>query len=397
MDGGDAVAEYHVDWPWLLTGPDPRGDEALRGITEAKSAPDRERWLAVLSDAATSADPAAVERYAIGLAQAGRYAESLRFWRLLVDHLPGTARVLLNMASCLMSAGRLDECSHVMEECARLCRDDDPAHPVVRRRRTELEDVRGRLDREQRLLEARADAYRKLAAQGRASLSDLKELCRILAGLARQPGSRVTASEVAEVAERIHAQAPDDAGGLELLAMARVLTDDRNGLAEVLRRLERVAPDSPVLAAVRAQVTDPGFRERSDELKRRWDDICRRASHGEAGAEDELRRELRSHPNVEQLRIGLLFAVYGRAADGRGDYEEARRLALELAADPRAGHHAHFHVAQFLWNLGERDEARRQFTFALATSETEEDRESVRLAARTVGAQIGDLAGGAGG
>lgn len=82
--GGDAVAEYHVDWPWLLVEPDPRGDEALRGMKEATSAPDRERWLGILSDAASSADPAAVERYAIGLAQAGRYAESLRFWRLLV-------------------------------------------------------------------------------------------------------------------------------------------------------------------------------------------------------------------------------------------------------------------------------------------------------------------------
>lgn len=192
------------------------------------------------------------------------------------------------------------------------------------RRRAELDGLRGRLDREQRLLEARADAYRELAAQGRASLSDLKELCRILASLARQPGSGVTAFEVAEVAERIRAQAPDDVGGMELLSMARILTDDREGLAEVLRRLERIAPESPVLAAVRAQVIDPGFRSGSDELKRRWDDICRRASHGDPGAEDELRRELRSHPNIEQLRVGLLFAVYGRAADGRGDYEEAQ-------------------------------------------------------------------------
>ncbi|MFE2993295.1 hypothetical protein [Streptomyces sp. NPDC059262] len=391
------MADYHVDWPWLMAGPDPRGDEALRGMKEATSAPDRERWLGVLSDAASSADPAAVERYAIGLAQAGRYAESLRFWRLLVEHLPGTARVLLNMASCLMSAGRLDECAHVMEECARRCRDDDPASSVVRRRRAELDGLRGRLDREQRLLEARADAYRELAAHDRASLSDLKELCRILASLAQQPGSGVTAFEVAEVAERIRAQAPDDVGGMELLGMARILTDDREGLAEVLRRLERVAPDSPVLAAVRAQVTDPGFRSGSDELKRRWDDICRRASHGDPGAADELRRELRSHPHIEQLKVGLLFAVYGQAADGQGDYEEARRLALELAADPRAGHHTHFHVAQFLWNLGERDQARRQFGLALATSESEEDRETVRLAVRTVGAEIADPADGAGG
>ncbi|MEU1535986.1 hypothetical protein [Streptomyces fagopyri] len=104
------MAEYHVDWPWLLAGPDPHGDEALRGMKEAKSAPDRERWLGVLSNAMSSADPPAVERYSIGLALAGRYAESLRFWRLLAEHLPGTARVLLNMASCLMSAGRFCGC-----------------------------------------------------------------------------------------------------------------------------------------------------------------------------------------------------------------------------------------------------------------------------------------------
>ncbi|MGN5377273.1 hypothetical protein ACQ4WX_04920 [Streptomyces lasalocidi] len=95
-----------------------------------------------------------------------------------------------------------------MEECARHCRDDDPAYPMLRRRRAELDGLRGRLDRELGLLEARANAYRELAAQGRASLADLKELCRILAGLAQRPGSGVPASEVAEVAERIHVQAP---------------------------------------------------------------------------------------------------------------------------------------------------------------------------------------------
>lgn len=373
--------------------PEPRND-LIRKLSEAPSEQERERWLRVLADSVSADDPASVERYAIGLAIVKRYTKALRFWRILVDHEPASIGFRLNMAACLLSAGRTDESAHQMEDCARRCREDDPLRPLVDRRLAEQTMARRRIDRESSLLELRADAYRELVAQGKAGLSDLKELCRVLGSLLQGPGSGVSPAEFIAVAERILAEAPTDIEAMELVAWARLLMGDQDRLADALRALERFAPDSGVLAAFRAEVTDPGLRQASDELKRRWDDIVERASHSEPGAEDELRRELRRFPENEQLRVGLLFAVYGRAADGRGDYEEARRLALELAADPKAGHHTHFHVAQFLWILGERDRSRQHFALALESSENENERENVRSAMRTVGADRAEGAHG---
>ena len=386
------MSEFGLDWPWVVDGATP-GAELLRVVAEARTAGEREAGLRALSQAAAGADPAAVERYAIGLAIAGQYTESLRFWRILLSHLPGEARLRLNTATCLLKAGRGEECAHELAECDRRCRPADPLRPLVQQRVAELARARAAVDREWQLLDLRAEAHRERVAQGRAGVGDLKDLCRVLGALTKRPSGGDDPAEMLAVARRIRAEAPHDTEGRELLVWSLLLADRKDELAQALRELEQVAPDSPVLAGFRSQVTDPQFRSESDELKQRWDDLADRAARGEPGAEEELRRELAAHPKSEQLRVALLFAVYGRAAAGRGDYAEARQLALDLADDPGAGHHTHFHVAQFLWGLGEQARARQEFALALATSTDEESRENVRLAMRTVGADTAEPRG----
>lgn len=379
------MTQFRLSWPWVLDGSEPPGD-LVRALAESTSVQDRDRLLKGLANQAATGDADSVERYAIGLSVAKRFGDSLQLWRLLLKHRPNAVRLRLNLAACLLSAQRMDECARELDECARRCPDDDPLRPMVQQRLEELATIRDHDEREFRLLELKADAYRELAERGEASPADLKELCKVLAALQQRPGSGVTADDVLALAEQAREGMPQDAEVLELVAYGRILTGDMNGLSEMLRLLEQVAPHSHLLGEFRSSHTDPEFQQMADQRKRHMDETIRRAGEGDEDALRELRRESQRFPANETYGVGLLSAVYGRAASGTGDYEEARRIAHELAAKPSAGHHTHFHVAQFLWMLGDHELARHQFARAFETAQDEEDRETVRLAMRTVGA-----------
>ncbi|MFF3907844.1 hypothetical protein ACFYZJ_18030 [Streptomyces sp. NPDC001848] len=172
--------------------------------------------------------------------------------------------------------------------------------------------MRDQVEREFRLLELEADAYRELAARGEAGPADLKEWCKVLAALAQRPGSGITACGVLTAAEQAREGMPRDAEVLELVAYGCLLTGDTDGLSDVLRLLEQVAPHSDLLGEFRSSLTDPEFQRMADQRKRHMDEIIRRAHDGDEDALRELRHESQKFPANEEYGVGLLFAVYGR-------------------------------------------------------------------------------------
>lgn len=350
------------------------------------TAHEQERLLDALRDGAASGDPRKVQRCAIGFAVAGHYTESLRIFRLLLENAPDAIEVRLNLATCLLMAQRIEECSQEISECDRRCRDDDPARRTVEQRAEQLATVRKQVERDVQLLHLKADAYRELISIGKAKLADRKELYRVLVALRETPGGNVTAGEVLAAAEQTWTLAPQDPEAMEFMAYGRMAAGNREGLADMLQRLERVAPHSAVLDLFRGWDTDTGPGKDTDEFTRRNEDIIRRASACDPAAERELRQMCRKYPDDEQLSVGLLLAVYAKAASGRTDYEEARQIVDKLASNPSAGRHIHYHVAQFLWGFGEHDRSRHHFALALRMSKDQWERDSVMKAMQTVGA-----------
>ncbi|MET8248679.1 hypothetical protein ABZV31_32380 [Streptomyces sp. NPDC005202] len=369
-----------LGWPLLLEGQQPPGDP-LAVLQSGCSEAERSTALRQLADAAAGGSPTALNQYAAGLFTVGRVDEAERVWRALQTERPGTAVAGLNLATCHLAAGRLDECARVLRDC----RDGAPAGSRQRElaewRIAELDEARNGAARQTRLLELRAAALRERVRLGLAGLEDLKQLARVLYALTQVPDSGVTGRDLLDAARRAREAAPGDPEVLEILVLGQLVAGSDVEFAAALRELERFAPHSRVLDMARRTRTDTGFQDEVRARSARMREVARRAFAGDRVAEDELRLESQKFPENFQYRVDLLFAVYNR-----GDREEARRLADGLAAEPSADHYVHFHIAQFYWFLGERERSRRHFALAYETAVTEGDREDVREAVRTVGA-----------
>ncbi|MDT7802106.1 MAG: hypothetical protein QOI78_5539 [Actinomycetota bacterium] len=241
--------------------------------------------------------------------------------------------------------------------------------------------MHGNNTQEARLLQVRAAALRERVAGGQAGPADHMELTKTLYGVTLVPDSGVTGQDVLAAARLARRAAPHDPEVLEVLALGLLVAGDTGELAGTLRELEQRAPHSKVLAVLREAHTDPARHDRSAARVEHMRDVARRALGGDRAAEAELRLEAQKFPLNHQYRVDLIFAVHHR-----GDHAETRRLCDELAADPAAGHLAHFHLAQVYWLIGDRPRGRHHFRLAVETAGDDADREDVRLAMRTVGA-----------
>ncbi len=370
-----------LNWSLLLDGPRLPGDPIAVLQSERPEA-ERERALGQLAAAAASGDPSVVNQYAAGLLAAGRGDDAEAEWRTLTDRRPDFVYAYVNLATSHLMTGRVEECARTLEACL------DRTGPGTRERRlvegriAELDEARRGVAREVQQLELRAAALRERAGQGLADAGDLKELARLLGGLAQVPDSTVTGRDYLDAARQARSAAPHDAEALELLASSLLITEGYSAeFGDVLLELERAAPHSRVLATVREWQADPTRQQQVESREQRMRDIGKRAFAGDRHAEDELRAAVRTFPSRHQYRIHLISAVYNR-----GDYAEARKLTDEFAAVPSPDHLMHFHVAQFYWGLGEPELSRHHFKRAYETAADETDREDVRLAMRTVGA-----------
>jgi tetratricopeptide (TPR) repeat protein len=370
-----------LNWSLLLDGVKLPGDPIA---VLQSDRPEAERTGAVrqLADAAASGHPSALNQYAAGLLVIGRRDEAERVWQSLTRRQPDSVYAQVNLATCHLMAGRIEECARVLEACRSRTEPGTSVRQLVEGRMAELEDAQQDTARHVRMLELRAAAIRERAERGLADTGDLKELARALGALTGVPGSGVTGRDVLDAARRLRLMAPGDPESLEILAFGLLVGDGFSPeLSDVLMELEKVAPHSQVLTTVRQSRTDPAFRQRSEARVQRMREVARRAFAGDRDAEAELRLAIQESPANHQYRIDLFHAVYNR-----GDHAEARRAADELAAMPTADHVVHFHVAQFYWILGAPELSRHHFRRAYETAADETDREDVRLAVRTVGA-----------
>ncbi|WP_378739042.1 hypothetical protein [Nocardia brasiliensis] len=367
-------------WPLLPDEPKLPGDP-LHVLERHPAEREQKSALRQLADAASSGDPEARNRFAIGLWTSGRREDAERVWHQLTVDRPDMAAAQLNLATCHLARGHLEKCSRVLRAYREVTDPGSSGRSLAEQRIAELEQIDWNAARQTRLLQLRVAALRERADRGIAQPDDLRQMTRALFALTNVPRSGIDGRDVLDAARRARAAAPDDTGALEELALGLMLAGTDDELREALRELERVAPHSVALAAVREQRTDLGFDEETRDRQAHMRQVAARAFTGDRAAEEELRIESQKFPRNPQYRVDLLIAAYNR-----GDYTETRRLADELAADPAAGHFVHFHIAQFYWLLGEYERGRRHFVLAYETAATERDRADVREAIQVVGA-----------
>lgn len=369
---------FTLDWRLLVDGRTP--NPLLKELRDASPQEASDVLEAMRERARADRSPSAVNDYAVGLAETGSDIRATRLWESLVAYDSSYAVGWLNLATLQARRSDFAQASETLRRGRPHIEDGEYAAGLDQRL-VELQQVQSAWEQQQRLLNLQVAALRERTNLGIAKPSDSFRLAWLVSALSQVRGSTVTNDEALAAARRAYAENPESTQALEVLALALLRAAAQDELDEVLRELERKAPHSKALEALRAMRSDASAVRESTLHQHRGNELVGLAFDGDREAEAELRELNRLFPHNQHYRVGLMMA-----SRARGDWAEATRIADGLAAEPKVEHLTHFHVAQYYWHVGQRKESLRHFALAYATARDERDREDVRTAMRVVGA-----------
>ena len=319
-------------------------------------------------------DAAAAAHYqALALAASGQARPAVPLFQQLVEAFPGEARYRLNLSAAYALLGQLDLCESELNEIAR--RSSDPGT---------LADVRARLaavaaDRRQVELDARqaslqTKVLRKKVQKGTASQEDYFLLARQLVGNAGAGTAETGWSKATAFLEKASERFPDDVRFLELLATCYMIQYQDERLNALIPRLQRLAPESSVLAQVKAaiQAEEPGaaMPVGSDErMARTW---FQQAAEDRPSAKEgvrELKHLVNRFPMNPRYRMYYTMALFVR-----GHHDKALRQADVLAPLVGTDYIGNYNIGQIYTHCGQPVKGQHHLEIALAAATTEQDR-----------------------
>ena len=320
-------------------------------------------------------DAAAAAHYqALALAASGRARPAVPLLQQLVEAFPDKDSYRLNLSATYALLGQLDLCESELNEVAR--RSADPGT---------LADVRARLaamsaDRRQVELEARqaslqTTVLRKKVQAGTASQEDYFLLARQLVGNAGAGTSETGWSEVTAFLESASERFPDDVRFLEMLATCYMVQYQDEPLNALIPRLQRLAPESSVLAQVKAAIqseeSGAAMPAGSDErMARAW---FQQAAEDRPSAEEavrELSHLVNRFPMNPRYRMYYALALFVR-----GHHDQALHQADVLAPLVGTDYLGNYNIVQIYARCGQPVKGQHHLEIALAAAPTEQDRD----------------------
>ncbi len=309
----------------------------------------------------------------MALATAGRYAEARELFEALLKAEPDNQVTRLSLANTvrLLSQFRLARAhlQYVVEHAP-----DEKLRKVARGQIESLDRELGEDEPNQRLVELQIAALRRrretgiIADEGRVRL-----VHRLIRRQPRHPDESLI-EEATLVLEEGLVQHANAVSLLEPLVLCYLELDPENHLDEVVGRLERLAPNSPVLETLAG---DRDVDARAPILRQRIDELV-----GTVMGDDD--------PAFKQAAVqdlGAIVAQYPSNAARRSIYaftllfvgrrDEARRQAERAAQDAGDDYLTHYNVGQVLWLTGDETGGRRHLDLAWQVATDESERRGV--------------------
>ncbi|MBE1583945.1 tetratricopeptide repeat protein [Nonomuraea angiospora] len=356
-----------MDFPWTL-GADEEGLQLLDSLMTAPKGL-AGRHLAQIEERAATGDRDARNLHAVALAATGRLGQAVDRLRAVVADHPELIPAWVNLCRCHLELRQPYMALTVLEEALEHAQEPHE-HEFVQHRLWELREWAETRREQARLVTLRAAMLRERVERGLAGPGDRRRLGAALLELvsADHEGS-ATAREAADVLRQACDVDGDDAATLELLVRAVWQDRDHEALREALHRLERVAPHSRLLEAMR-----PPDEESAAEQYELWKQHVTRLTEDAMGqgpqadaARDDLRTFARAFPKILSYRNALLAVAIARE-----DWAEGVALADALVADSDT-HDTHFNVAQVYWHNGEYGRANDHLVRAIELAENDEE------------------------
>jgi predicted Zn-dependent protease len=291
----------------------------------------------------------------------------------LVQAFPDGDGYRLNLSVTYALLGQLDLCESELNEIARRSTDSDMLADVKARLAAVAADRR-QVDLEARQASLQLTVLRKKVREGTASQEDYFLLARQLCGNAMVGGAEAGWSEATVFLESTSERFPDDVRFLELLATCYLVQYEDERLDALIPRIQRLFPESPVLAQVKAnfqgRISEAGTSPSSDEPKAQaW---LQQAVEDRPSAEEAVRELGRL---VNRFPVNPLYRMcYALALFFRGYHDEALNQADVLAPLVGTDHTGNYNIGQIYTFCGQPVKGQHHLEIALAAAQTEEDR-----------------------
>jgi tetratricopeptide (TPR) repeat protein len=346
-------------------------DEEARWVEELPEAPREEQAEVVrrLQKAATANDRRTLHLAGMGFAQLGRVDQAIAAFERASKLDPADALDIVNAAVGLVHIGEIER---ARRRLLPLAGGDDDISEIARRYLAEIDRVQQATDREIRFAELRVAALRESFQAGTATAAEQVQLARSLVSLLYNGRPGYDWAEPAQVMKALREQDPRNVDALEMLTLIYSVTKQAARMREVLRDLERIAPDSAVLTAAEPQSGDDSYYE---SMRVRTGSLVEDAMRGGAEAEaalQSLRALVQRYPENEDYHSALMFSLAGNS-----DTAGALAQAEWLAQRPEPTHERHFNIAQVYWSAGNRQRAEEHFAEAYRLARTDQDRQDV--------------------
>jgi predicted Zn-dependent protease len=319
-------------------------------------------------------DAAAAAHYqALALAASGRASQAVSLFQQLVEAFPDEERYRLNLSVTYAFLGQLDLCESELNEIARRSSDSGTLADVRARLAAVSADRRQELEARQASLQT--TVLRKKAHEGTASQEEAFLLARQLFGTAMAGTSETGWSEATAFLESASERFPDDVRFLEFLATCYTIQYQDEQLNALIPRLQRLAPESSVLAQVKAaiQAEEPGAGMPAGSDERRAQAWFQQAAEDRPSAEEavrELSRLVNRFPMNPRYRM-----YYAQALFVRGHHDQALHQADVLAPLVGTGYIGNYNIGQIYARCGQPVKGQHHLEIALAAATTEQDRD----------------------
>ncbi len=344
----------------------------------AASAEEQEKMLgALLVEAEILAnDEHAWSSLALGYFHARRFEEARDLYQQLVDAFPQRDVHRLNLATSLSQMGQLELCIRQLEHVRDEGHDESDMRDAAEMLEGLLEWL-GRSQAQKQAADGRRAALHESITTGSAAPEEYVELARLYLRQRAQAGDLAEAeaatSSAREVLEQGERRFPEFTGILEHLALVYFQTQGAEDVLEVvLEKLQRIAPESPVLAACQTAAESDG-EAFSERMRARAYELMRTCQSDDEklvnAALQDLQKMVVTYAQSPEYR-----KTYAMALLMAGHKPEALREAEILESLEIDSHDMHFHLGQLFSLCGDPAKGLHYLEHALQSAPTEEDR-----------------------
>lgn len=356
---------------------DVESEQWIRDVMDGTPA-DRQRALAKLQERASQTNAADDwNELGIALHHAGRHGEARQVFEGLVEQEPDEATFRLNLAASLSQRQEIDLVRYHLRQVIAHA-DDEDTREFAEKQLEGYESFVGATENAQRFRTLQIAALEEQIGHEDATAEDFVALARIYLQQVNRSGDEMLLTRAAGVLEKGHARFPNDVAILEHLVACYVRSDPDGRMAEVSLALEKLAPDSPILATLN-DVSEEEAESFADDMQARVWSLLGAVIEGKPDERDaalnELRRIVASLPQNPWYRC-----TYAMALAFTGRNEQALQEAEKLINIRSESHSFHFNLAQVLWSVGRKEDARLHIQLAedLATVEERADVATIR-------------------